>query len=56
MADNRTETLVSSSNKNEAEEVMNFLETLDQGEKKDFLLFMQAFKLAQSLVKCPQTV
>lgn len=53
MADNRTETLVSTKNQSEAEAVMDFLSTLDQNEKKDFLVFMQGIKFAKNLN--PQT-
>lgn len=56
MAENRTETLVSTKNQNEAEAVMDFLATLDQNEKKDFLVFMQGIKFAKNLNPQSQAV
>lgn len=56
MADNRTETLVSTKNRKEAEEVLEFLSTLTQGERKEFLGYVRGAKLVKEYSqKHPQT-
>lgn len=43
------ETMLNTENQSEAAEVMDFLGTLDQNEKKEFLTFLQAAKFVKSL-------
>lgn len=43
------ETLLDKNNQQEAEAVMEFLEELDQNEKKEFLVFMQGIRFAKGL-------
>lgn len=45
------ETMLNTENQNEAAEVMDFLGTLDQNEKKEFLTFLQAAKFVKSLME-----
>ena len=44
-----TETMIRRSNRPEAEEVMEFLRSLDQNEKKDFMVFIQGVKFAEGI-------
>lgn len=56
MADNRTETLVSTKNQREAEEVLDFLNTLTQSERTEFLGYVRGAKLVKEYSqKHPQT-
>lgn len=53
MAAEKMEILLEQGNQNEAEEVMEFLETLDQSEKKEFLAFMRGAKFARTMTTAP---
>lgn len=44
------ETMLNTENQSEAAEVMDFLGTLDQNEKKEFLTFLQAAKFVKNLM------
>ena len=44
-----TETMISRSSQPEAEEVMEFLRSLDQNEQKDFMVFIQGIKFAKRI-------
>lgn len=43
------EVMITQANQQEAEEVMNFLETLNENEKKDFSIFLQGAKFMKNL-------
>lgn len=43
------ETMLEQGNRKEAEEVMEFLDSLTQNEKRDFFIFMQGAKFAKAL-------
>lgn len=45
----KTETMIAQENRQEAEEVMGFMEILEQHEKKEFLAFLQGAKFMKSL-------
>lgn len=45
----RTETLIAQKNSREAEEVIDFMETLDKYEQREFLAFVQGAKFAKNL-------
>ena len=49
--DKKTQTLISTENQQEVEEVMKFLSELAPDEKKDFLSFVQGVKFAKGLIK-----
>jgi len=50
MADEKLiETMIGRKQLNEAEEIMDFLESLDQNEKKDFMVFIQGVKFAKGI-------
>lgn len=46
----KTETMLAQENQQEAEEVMGFMEILEQHEKKEFLAFLQGAKFMKNLV------
>lgn len=43
----RTETMISQENQNETVEVMEFLKTLDESERKEFLAFLRGAKFVK---------
>lgn len=43
------EVRVKTSNRNEAEEVLDFIEELDSSEQKEFMLFLQGARFAKTL-------
>ena len=47
--DKRTETMIAQESSSEAEEVMGFMEILEQHEKKEFLAFLQGAKFMKNL-------
>lgn len=56
MAENRSETLVSTKNEKEAEEVLDFLAMLSQSERIEFLGYIRGAKLCKEYKKSqPQT-
>ena len=48
-ADKRTETMIAQESSKEAEEVMGFMEILEQSEKKEFLAFLQGARFMKNL-------
>lgn len=50
-----TETMLNTENQSEAAEVMEFVKTLSQNERKEFLAFLQGAKFIKSLEE-PETV
>jgi len=50
------EIMLNAENQNEAVAVMDFLETLDQGEKKEFLAFLQGAKFVKNLAAVADTM
>lgn len=49
MGNDKTETMISVENKQEATEVMEILNEFTPGEKKELLMFMQGIKYAKSI-------
>lgn len=49
--DKNIQTLLSTENQQEAEQVMEFLAELEPEEKKDFLLFVQGVRFAKGLTQ-----
>lgn len=47
--DKRTETMIAQESSKEAEEVMGFMEILEQSEKKEFLAFLQGARFMKNL-------
>lgn len=47
--DKRTETMIAQESSSEAEEVMGFMEILEQHEKKEFLAFLQGARFMKNL-------
>ena len=47
--DKRTETMIAQESSSEAEEVMGFMEILEQHEKKEFLAFLQGARFMKKL-------
>ena len=50
MENKMTETMVSQSNRQETEELIDFLETLEPSEIKEFLVFAQGAKFMKNIV------
>lgn len=49
MAENEKSILINTKNKNEAEEIMAFVQTLSKQERQGFLVFLEGIKVARSL-------
>lgn len=47
--DKRTETMIAQESSKEAEEVMGFMDILEQHEKKEFLAFLQGARFMKNL-------
>ena len=47
--DKRTETMIAQESSSEAEEVMGFMEILEQHEKKEFLAFLQGARFMKNM-------
>ena len=54
MTDERTRTLIATSYKQEAEEVLSFVQELTHGERQSFLLLLQGARLARVLMEQSQ--